>query len=149
MRDRVLRNAALALSIFGVALCWAINGKSISGRAVSVQYLQSQTGWGNTWCRSGGSSQSGSIDLFTISGGKVVRSILSPDVRVDDHAHVEECVLMDEVKVGKGARLRRTIVDKRVTIPDGMSIGFDHEQDAKRFLVTEGEITVVPKEMPL
>ena len=74
MRDRVLRNAALALSIFGVALCWAINGKSISGRAVSVQYLQSQTGWGNTWCRSGGSSQCGSIDLFTISGGKVVRT---------------------------------------------------------------------------
>jgi len=84
-----------------------------------------------------------------ISGGKVVRSILSPDVRVDDHAHVEECVLMDDVKVGKGARLRRTIVDKRVTIPDGMSIGFDHQQDAKRFLVTEGKITVVPKEMPL
>jgi hypothetical protein len=84
-----------------------------------------------------------------VSGGRVVRSILSPGVRVEDHAQVEECVLLDDVRVGKGARLRRTIVDKRVTIPDGMSIGWHHEQDANRFLVTPEMVTVVPKEMPL
>ena len=84
-----------------------------------------------------------------VSGGKVVRSILSPGVRVDDYAQVEESVLMEDVHVGKRVRLQRVIVDKRVTIPDGMAIGFDHEQDAKRFLVTPGKITVVPKEMPL
>jgi glucose-1-phosphate adenylyltransferase len=84
-----------------------------------------------------------------ISGGRVVRSILCFGVRVDDYAHVEESVLMDQVKVGKRVRLRRAIVDKRVTIPDGMTIGYDREKDAKRFLVTDGGVTVVPKEMPL
>jgi glucose-1-phosphate adenylyltransferase len=84
-----------------------------------------------------------------ISGGCVERSVLSFGCRVEEYAHVENSVLMDDVKVGKGARLRRAIVDKRVVIPDGMSIGYNREQDAKRFLITDSGVCVVPKEMPL
>ncbi len=84
-----------------------------------------------------------------VSGGRVARSILSPGVRVDDYADVQECVLLDNVRVGKNAKLRRVIVDKRVTIPDGMTIGHDRDHDAERFLVTAEGVTVVPKEMQL
>jgi glucose-1-phosphate adenylyltransferase len=79
-----------------------------------------------------------------ISGGKVNRSILAPDVRINSFASVEESILMERVKVGRNARIRRAIIDKDVDIPPGFQIGFDSEEDAKRFSITEGGITVVP-----
>jgi glucose-1-phosphate adenylyltransferase len=61
-------------------------------------------------------------------------------------AHVEDSVLLDRVEVGPGARVRRAIVDKRVAIPDGVSVGYDAEQDARLGSITESGITVVPKQ---
>ncbi|MCP5044803.1 MAG: glucose-1-phosphate adenylyltransferase, partial [bacterium] len=49
------------------------------------------------------------------------------------------------VEVGRGARLRRCIVDKAVRIPAGEVIGEDPVEDAKRFTVTEGGVTVVTR----
>ena len=51
---------------------------------------------------------------------------------------------MDEVVVGRGARLKKVIVDKRVKIPPGEEIGFDVAQDSRRFKVTEQGVVVVP-----
>jgi len=48
--------------------------------------------------------------------------------------------------VGRGARLRRCIVDKHVTIPPGESIGYDPARDAERFTVSEKGVVVVPKD---
>lgn len=84
-----------------------------------------------------------------ISGGRVQRSILSPGVRVDDYAQVTDSLLFDDVHVGKGAKIRRTIVDKRVVIPENAQIGFDLEQDGKRFTVSESGIVVIPRMMKL
>ena len=83
-----------------------------------------------------------------ICGADVHRSVLSPGVRVDDLANVCECILMDDVVVGKGAALKRVIVDEGVVIPDGYKIGFDPEEDARKFVVNAG-ITVVPKRVVL
>jgi glucose-1-phosphate adenylyltransferase len=52
---------------------------------------------------------------------------------------------MERVKVGRYARLKRVIVDKDVEIPAGAQIGFDLEQDRKRFTVSEDGIVVIPK----
>jgi glucose-1-phosphate adenylyltransferase len=79
-----------------------------------------------------------------ISGAKVRRSVLSNRVFVDERAALDECILFNGVRVGKGARLRRTIVDKWVEIPDGAEIGFNPERDRERFRVTESGIVVVP-----
>jgi glucose-1-phosphate adenylyltransferase len=84
-----------------------------------------------------------------ISGGRVQRSILSPGVRVDDYAEVTDSLLFEDVHVGKGAKIRHTIVDKRVTIPENSFIGFDLEQDRKRFTVTDSGIVVIPRMMKL
>jgi glucose-1-phosphate adenylyltransferase len=79
-----------------------------------------------------------------VSGAEIVRSVLSPGVRTDSGVEVNESILMDEVVVGAGAALNRVVVDEGVHIPPGYRIGFDPEEDAKRFVVTSG-VTVVPK----
>jgi glucose-1-phosphate adenylyltransferase len=80
-----------------------------------------------------------------ISGGRIRDSVLSPNVRVNSYADVRESVLMEDVVVGRHARLRRVIVDKDVVIPPLQEIGYDLEQDRKRFTVTESGIVVVSK----
>jgi glucose-1-phosphate adenylyltransferase len=81
-----------------------------------------------------------------VSGGTVARSIVSPGVTVRSTSLVEDSVLMGNVNVGRGAVLRRAIVDKNVVIPDGVQIGVDHEHDrARGFSVSPGGVVVVGK----
>jgi glucose-1-phosphate adenylyltransferase len=80
-----------------------------------------------------------------VSGGRVERSILSPEVRINSYSSVSDCVLMDGVEIGRYARLRRVIVDKWVKIPPGTVIGEDPEADRKRFTVDESGVTVIAK----
>lgn len=80
-----------------------------------------------------------------ISGGKVMHSILSPNVRVNSYSLVQDSILMEGVNVGRHAKIKRAIIDKDVNIPQGMVIGFDVKEDKKRFFVTESGIVVVAK----
>ena len=80
-----------------------------------------------------------------ISGGKVLRSILSPNVRVNSFAEVIDSIVMERVEIGRHARIRRAIIDKDVKIPQGMEIGYNMEEDKKRFTVTPSGIVVVAK----
>lgn len=81
-----------------------------------------------------------------LSGGRVSRSILSPNVRINSYAVVEDSLLFEGVDVGRGATVRRAIIDKGVQVPAGVEIGLDPEHDRARGLtVTEGGVTVVPK----
>lgn len=80
-----------------------------------------------------------------ISGGTVKRSVLSPKVMVHSYAEIEDSILLSGVDVGRYAKIRRAIIDKEVQIPEGMRIGYDLEEDAKRFTVTGSGIVVIPK----
>ncbi len=85
-----------------------------------------------------------------ISGGRIDRSVLSPGVRINSFAHVEETILMDGVDVGRHARIRRAVVDKGVHLPPGMEIGYDHDEDRRRGLTVSPEgVVVVEKEADL
>ncbi len=85
-------------------------------------------------------------DGCIISGGQIYTSVLSNRVRVNSFAQVEQCILLEGVQVGRYARLRRTIVDKGVSIPAGMSIGFDPDEDRRRGLhVSDTGIVVIAK----
>ena len=81
-----------------------------------------------------------------ISGGQVHRSILSPDVRIHSYAMVQDSILMDGVDVGRHARVKRAIVDKGIRVPPGYRIGYDLEEDAQKFIVTESGVVVIPKD---
>jgi glucose-1-phosphate adenylyltransferase len=80
-----------------------------------------------------------------VSGGRVQRSILSPNVRINSFSEVYDSILMESVHVGRHAKIKRAIIDKDVSIPQGMIIGFNLEEDKKRFFVSESGIVVVAK----
>ena len=81
-----------------------------------------------------------------VSGGRVSRSILGSNTRVNSFAQVEDAILFDHVDIGRHAKIRRAIIDKGVHIPPETVIGYDHEHDrARGFTVTESGITVIAK----
>jgi glucose-1-phosphate adenylyltransferase len=63
---------------------------------------------------------------------------------VNSYALVEDSILFDNVQVGRNAKIRKAIVDENIVIPEGMTIGFDHDEDRERgCLITEGGVVVV------
>ena len=84
-----------------------------------------------------------------ISGARVERSILSPNVRIDNYSEVIDSILMAGVRIGKNVKIRKAIIDKSVIVPDGKHIGYNLEADAKQFVISEKGVIVAHKEMPL
>jgi glucose-1-phosphate adenylyltransferase len=80
-----------------------------------------------------------------ISGGRVQRSILSPNVRINSYSQVYDSILMEGVNVGRYVKVRRAIIDKDVDIPQGTVIGYDPSEDKKRFFISEAGVVVVAK----
>ena len=78
-----------------------------------------------------------------ISGGRVIRSVLSRGVRVHCLAQVEDSILFPDIEVGSKAQIRRAIIDRGVKIEPEDKIGFDLENDRKRFFVSESGIVVI------
>jgi len=84
-----------------------------------------------------------------VSGGRVEHSILGPNVHIHSYAEVTDSIILEGVSIGRNARIRRTIMDKGITVPEGMEIGFKLQEDRKKFTVTGTDIVVVPKGMRL
>jgi glucose-1-phosphate adenylyltransferase len=82
-----------------------------------------------------------------ISGATVRRSVLFSRVRVHSYASVENSVILPSVDIGRGARLRKVIVDKHCRIPPGMVIGFNPEEDRRHFQVSPKGVTLVTPAM--
>jgi glucose-1-phosphate adenylyltransferase len=81
-----------------------------------------------------------------VSGGRVLRSVLGYDVRVNSYSEVEDSILYNHVNVGRHSRIRRAIIDRHVDLPEHTVIGFDVEQDRKHYHLTESGIVVVVRE---
>jgi len=84
-----------------------------------------------------------------VSGGRVQNSVLSPNVRVQDHADVKDSILMENVVIGEHSRIRRAIIDKDVVIPPHTEIGYQRDADAQQFTVTDSGLVVISKGMKL
>lgn len=79
-----------------------------------------------------------------ISGGRVVRSILSPAVRINSYCEVESSIVMHNAEVGRYSRIRRAIIGPNVKIPESSVIGYDLEGDrARGYTVTDSGIVVI------
>jgi glucose-1-phosphate adenylyltransferase len=82
-----------------------------------------------------------------ISGSRVTSSVLFSNVRVHSYCEIEGAVIMPNVVVNRHVKLKNVVIDKGVHIPEGISIGFDLEQDKKRFYVSEKGTILVTKDM--
>ena len=81
-----------------------------------------------------------------ISGGLVRNSVLSYNVFIHSWSSVEESVIMENVVVGRNARIKKAIIAEGARIPPGTEIGYNPRKDRKRFHVTPRGITVVKRE---
>lgn len=80
-----------------------------------------------------------------INNASVRHSILGREVVLERDVELDECIVMDYVRIKKGSRLRRTIVDGQNVIAAGSTIGFDHEKDGRQYYVDTSGVTVVPR----
>ncbi|MBI4309669.1 MAG: glucose-1-phosphate adenylyltransferase [Candidatus Omnitrophica bacterium] len=80
-----------------------------------------------------------------IESAQVDHSVVSHNVFVKDGASLRRSVIMDGVTIGQGAQVQNAIIDKDVDIPSGARIGFDPQQDRKRFVLTTSGIVIVAK----
>lgn len=78
-----------------------------------------------------------------ISGGRVEKSILSPEVRIHSHAYVYQSILFDNVEIGRGAIVRNAIIDSNAVIPDGARVGETPSSDCPYFNHTERGVCVI------
>jgi glucose-1-phosphate adenylyltransferase len=81
-----------------------------------------------------------------LSGGEVRNSVLGRYVHVHAGALVEESVILDSCEIGRRAKIRRAILDKNVKIPEDTLIGYNPEEDSRKYHVTETGIVVVEGE---
>ncbi len=83
-----------------------------------------------------------------VSGGKVSRSVLFSNVRVNSFSEVSSSVLFPDVEIGRYAKVRNAIVDSACKIPEHMEIGYDQELDrTKGFRISDNGIVLVTQQM--
>jgi len=82
-----------------------------------------------------------------VSGGFVMRSLLSTGTKVHSYSRLEEAVVLPRCVIGRGARLRRVVVDRGVQIPEGLVVGDDAALDADRFRRTPNGICLITQAM--
>lgn len=82
-----------------------------------------------------------------ISGAAVDKSLLFTGVRVNSYGKLTHAVVLPYVTIGRNARLTKVVIDRGVVIPEGLVIGEDPEEDARRFRRTENGVCLVTQNM--
>ncbi len=80
-----------------------------------------------------------------VNGAEIKNSVVRREVVFEEDVSVEDCVIMDYVRIQRGARLRRVIVDRYNVIEAGARIGYDLNADRQRYHVAPSGIVVVPE----
>ena len=99
------------------------------------------------------SGLNGETSNVLISGGCIVigsnirRSVLFSNVRVEACCTIHEAVIMPDTVIGRGARVRKAVIDRGCVLPEGMVIGEDAELDARRFHRSDTGVVLVTREM--
>lgn len=82
-----------------------------------------------------------------ISGSQLNRCLLFTGVRTHSFASLEGVVALPYVDIGRSARLSNVVIDRGVSIPEGLVVGEDEELDAKRFRRTDNGICLITRPM--
>ncbi len=82
-----------------------------------------------------------------ISGSALERCLLFTGVRTHSYSQLKGVVAMPYVEINRKAQLTNVVIDRGVTIPQGLVVGEDPELDAKRFRRTENGICLITQAM--
>jgi glucose-1-phosphate adenylyltransferase len=78
-----------------------------------------------------------------VSGALINQSLLFSDVHVEEQSNLMRAVVLPHVRIGKNCRITRAVIDENCDIPDGMIIGEDRVEDARRFHVTDDGVVLI------
>ena len=82
-----------------------------------------------------------------VSGASIRRSLLFTGVRANSFTSIEDAVILPYVEVGRSVRLKKVVVDRGVHIPEGLVVGEDPVEDARRFRRTEDGVCLITQFM--
>src|SRR5579872_3988822 len=82
-----------------------------------------------------------------VSGASLSRSLLFTGVRVNSFSHVTDTVVMPYVEIGRNVRLHKAVIDRGVSIPEGLVVGEDPDLDAKRFRRSADGVCLITQPM--
>jgi glucose-1-phosphate adenylyltransferase len=91
------------------------------------------------------------VDNAQVAEGSLIKratirnSILGRSVWVNEGAVIEDSIIMDHTTVGKGARVRRAVIDRYNLVPAGAEIGLDPVADRRRYHVDPSGIVVLAR----
>jgi glucose-1-phosphate adenylyltransferase len=82
-----------------------------------------------------------------ISGSRIDKSLLFTGVHTHSYSELERVVALPYVEIRRGAKLRNVVIDRGVTIPEGLEVGDDPEADARRFRRTDNGVCLITQPM--
>jgi glucose-1-phosphate adenylyltransferase len=82
-----------------------------------------------------------------VSGSHVANSVLFSNVRVHSFCNIDQAVILPGVTVERNCRLRKVVLDRGCTVPEGTIIGEDPIADSQRFERTETGVVLVTQAM--
>ncbi len=82
-----------------------------------------------------------------VSGTSLRRSLLFTGVRTNSWSEIKEAIILPYANIGRHVSLNKVVIDRGVTIPDGMVIGQDPVLDAQRFRRTEKGVCLITQAM--
>ncbi len=82
-----------------------------------------------------------------ISGSKIYQSLLFTGVHSHSYSELEQVVVLPYAQIRRNARLKKVVVDRGVEIPEGLVVGEDPEEDARRFRRTESGVCLITQPM--
>lgn len=82
-----------------------------------------------------------------ISGSSLHRSLLFTGVRANSYSRLEGAVVLPDVTIGRHAQLSNVVIDRGVTIPEGLIVGEDPELDGRRFRRSDSGICLITQPM--
>ena len=82
-----------------------------------------------------------------ISGAQVSNSVVFSNTLVRSYSKVHEAVILPDVDIGRHARLTRVVIDRRCVIPEGLVVGENAEEDARRFYRTDNGVVLITQDM--
>jgi glucose-1-phosphate adenylyltransferase len=82
-----------------------------------------------------------------IAGACVRHSLLFSNVHVDSYSTVENSVILPDVEIGKGCKIKNAVIDRGCIIPDETTIGYNPQQDSEKYYRSPGGVVLVIPEM--